>query len=177
MHDAARRLACDQDYAADAHVNAYALTDLAPVLEDFGNRGASLRDRIGRRLRPVRFLGSAGHVVSIVVVDQAGGFSSPGCGLELIRPLGTTVASVVHAFRCEIRATLHASGLFTVRVIENGNNATMTYSLQLERLSPIPPSAPPLDAGVTVTGARIDPIGDHDLYVFQGTNSDAVASG
>jgi SagB-type dehydrogenase family enzyme len=39
MHEAARRLACDQDYAADAHVNAYALTDLAPVLEHFGNRG------------------------------------------------------------------------------------------------------------------------------------------
>jgi SagB-type dehydrogenase family enzyme len=39
MHDAASRLACDQDYAADAHVNAYALTDLAPVLEHYGNRG------------------------------------------------------------------------------------------------------------------------------------------
>ena len=39
MHDAASRLACDQDYAADAHVNAYALTDLGPVLEHFGNRG------------------------------------------------------------------------------------------------------------------------------------------
>jgi SagB-type dehydrogenase family enzyme len=39
MTDAARRLACDQDYAAAAHVNAYALTDLAPVLEHFGNRG------------------------------------------------------------------------------------------------------------------------------------------
>src|SRR5215207_1139938 len=39
MHDTARRLACDQDYAAHAHVNAYALTDLAPVLEHFGNRG------------------------------------------------------------------------------------------------------------------------------------------
>jgi SagB-type dehydrogenase family enzyme len=39
MHDTASRLACDQDYAADAHVNAYALTDLAPVLEHFGNRG------------------------------------------------------------------------------------------------------------------------------------------
>ena len=38
MHDAASRLACDQDYAADAHVNAYALTDL-PLLEHFGNRG------------------------------------------------------------------------------------------------------------------------------------------
>ena len=42
MHDAARRLACDQDYAAVAHVNAYALTDLAPVLEHFGNRGYRL---------------------------------------------------------------------------------------------------------------------------------------
>src|SRR5215217_4685568 len=39
MHDTASRLACDQDYAADAHVNAYALTDLEPVLEHFGNRG------------------------------------------------------------------------------------------------------------------------------------------
>jgi SagB-type dehydrogenase family enzyme len=39
MQNAASRLACDQDYAAAAHVNAYALTDLAPVLEHFGNRG------------------------------------------------------------------------------------------------------------------------------------------
>ena len=39
---AASRLACDQDYAADAHVNAYALTDLEPVLEHFGNRGYRL---------------------------------------------------------------------------------------------------------------------------------------
>ncbi len=39
MRDTASRLACDQDYAADAHVNAYALTDLSPPLEHFGNRG------------------------------------------------------------------------------------------------------------------------------------------
>jgi SagB-type dehydrogenase family enzyme len=42
MSDAASRLACDQSYAADAHVNTYALTDLAPVLEHFGNRGYRL---------------------------------------------------------------------------------------------------------------------------------------
>src|SRR5829696_1413688 len=39
MQNAASHLACDQDYAAAAHVNAYALTDLASVLEHFGNRG------------------------------------------------------------------------------------------------------------------------------------------
>jgi SagB-type dehydrogenase family enzyme len=38
----AARLACGQDYAADAHVNVYALTDLAPVLDRYGNRGYRL---------------------------------------------------------------------------------------------------------------------------------------
>ncbi len=32
----------EQDYAADAHVNVYYLTDLGPVLERYGNRGYRL---------------------------------------------------------------------------------------------------------------------------------------
>lgn len=39
---AAGSLACHQDYADAAHVNAYTLTDLAPVLAHFGNRGYRL---------------------------------------------------------------------------------------------------------------------------------------
>jgi SagB-type dehydrogenase family enzyme len=35
----ARRLAVDQSYAGDAHVNSYYLTDLEPVLARYGNRG------------------------------------------------------------------------------------------------------------------------------------------
>ncbi len=35
----ASQLACGQDYVDQAHVNVYALTDLAPVLTHFGNRG------------------------------------------------------------------------------------------------------------------------------------------
>ena len=35
-------LAFDQQYAADAHVNSYYLTDLGPVLEQYGNRGYRL---------------------------------------------------------------------------------------------------------------------------------------
>ena len=38
----AQRLAFDQSYAADAHVNAYYLTHLDPVLERYGNRGYRL---------------------------------------------------------------------------------------------------------------------------------------
>jgi SagB-type dehydrogenase family enzyme len=39
---AARRLAFNQDYAGDAQVNGYYLTDLRPVLERYGNRGYRL---------------------------------------------------------------------------------------------------------------------------------------
>lgn len=38
----ATRLAVNQGYAGDAHVNCYYLTDLAPVLERYGNRGYRL---------------------------------------------------------------------------------------------------------------------------------------
>jgi SagB-type dehydrogenase family enzyme len=38
----AQRLAVNQGYAADAHVNAYYLTDLEPVLARYGNRGYRL---------------------------------------------------------------------------------------------------------------------------------------
>ena len=38
----AQRLALDQQYAGDAHVNCYYLTDLGPVLEHYGNRGYRL---------------------------------------------------------------------------------------------------------------------------------------
>jgi SagB-type dehydrogenase family enzyme len=38
----AKRLAVEQEYAADAHVNIYYLTDLRPVLEHYGNRGYRL---------------------------------------------------------------------------------------------------------------------------------------
>ncbi len=36
---AAQRLAFTQEYAGDAHVNSYYLTELDPVLENYGNRG------------------------------------------------------------------------------------------------------------------------------------------
>jgi SagB-type dehydrogenase family enzyme len=39
---AAYRLACEQGYAADAHVNVYTLTDLEPLLARYGNRGYRL---------------------------------------------------------------------------------------------------------------------------------------
>ncbi|MFN8537664.1 MAG: SagB/ThcOx family dehydrogenase [Thermomicrobiales bacterium] len=42
FREQAQRLAVNQGYAADAHVNAYYLTDLEPVLARYGNRGYRL---------------------------------------------------------------------------------------------------------------------------------------
>ncbi|MDP9411621.1 MAG: SagB/ThcOx family dehydrogenase [Actinomycetota bacterium] len=39
MREAAARLACGQEYAAEAHANVYYLADLEPILERYGNRG------------------------------------------------------------------------------------------------------------------------------------------
>jgi SagB-type dehydrogenase family enzyme len=38
----AARIAAEQEYAGEAHVNWYCLTDLAPLLERYGNRGYRL---------------------------------------------------------------------------------------------------------------------------------------
>jgi SagB-type dehydrogenase family enzyme len=38
----AAQLACDQEYAADAHVNVYTMVDLDPLLARYGNRGYRL---------------------------------------------------------------------------------------------------------------------------------------
>jgi len=39
MRERAARLACTQQYAADAHVNLYYMADLEPIFETYGNRG------------------------------------------------------------------------------------------------------------------------------------------
>jgi hypothetical protein len=122
-----------------------------------------------------RFQGVAGEVVSVRVVDQAGGSSVPSCVLELLRPSGTVVTSVGHLNTCEIRTTLDASGLFTARVTESGNDQLMTYSVQLDRLAPTSPVATAVNPGDTITGAIIDPRGDADLFIFNGVNGDRIS--
>lgn len=121
-----------------------------------------------------RFNGAAGEQVVVRVVDQAGG-SGPSCFLELFRPVGSLVASQASITTCEIRTTLDATGLFTARVTENANDALMTYSVQLDRLSPESSTPVVINPGDTITGASADPRGDTDLYVFTGVSGDVIS--
>ena len=109
------------------------------------------------------------------VTDQLGGSLTPACSLALLRPVGTLVTSISSNTMCEIRTTLDASGLFTARVSENNNDSLMTYALEIDWLAPFSTSAASINPGAIVIGARIDPDGDADLFVFNGVNGDVVS--
>jgi hypothetical protein len=121
-----------------------------------------------------RFQGTAGEVVVIRAVDISGTGVIPSCALELIRPAGTVVASTSNSVLCEIQTTLDATGLFTARVTESGNNHLMSYSLQVDRLAPNFSAPAALNPGDTLVGLRIDPLGDTDLIMFNGESGDMV---
>jgi nitroreductase len=74
-------LACDQDYAADAHVNAYTLTDLARVLEHFDDRGYRLAQLeaslIGAKLQLAAHALGLGAVGSTAYDDEVTAYFSP----------------------------------------------------------------------------------------------------
>jgi hypothetical protein len=121
-----------------------------------------------------RFQGSAGEVVVVRVVDISGTGNIPSCALQLTRPDATVVGSTANTVLCEIRATLDATGLFTARVTESGNNHLMSYSLQVDRLAPNFSAPAALNPGDTLTNQKIDPFGDTDLIMFNGASGDNI---
>lgn len=80
----AQRLAVEQKYAGDAHVNSYYLTDLDPVLECYGNRGyriAQLEAALhGSRLHLGTHALGLGAVGSTSFDDEVVEFFTPGEG-------------------------------------------------------------------------------------------------
>ena len=85
----ASHLACDQSYAAAAHVNAYALTDLEPVLAHFGNRGYRLAQLeaalFGAKLQLAAHALGLGAVGSTAYDDEVTAFfAPPGKRLEFM---------------------------------------------------------------------------------------------
>jgi SagB-type dehydrogenase family enzyme len=77
----AARIAYDQDYAADAHVNVYPMTDLAPVLDRYGNRGYRLAQLeaalFAGRLQLAAHALRLGAVGSTSADDEVTAFFSP----------------------------------------------------------------------------------------------------
>jgi hypothetical protein len=79
--EAARGLACDQDYAGAAHVNVYAMADLESALSRFGNRGyrvAQLEAALfGARVQLAAHALGLGAVGSTSFDDEVTAYFSP----------------------------------------------------------------------------------------------------
>jgi SagB-type dehydrogenase family enzyme len=77
----AERLACLQRYAADAHVNCYALAALGPILERYGNRGYRVAQLeaalVASRLHLATRAFGLGAVGSTALDDEVVDFFSP----------------------------------------------------------------------------------------------------
>jgi len=82
FRDRARRLAFEQDYAGEAHVNSYYLTDLDPGLDRYGNRGYRLAQFEAALSASRLHLGThalgLGAVGSTSLDDEVVEFFSPG---------------------------------------------------------------------------------------------------
>ncbi len=122
-----------------------------------------------------RFNGVAGERVILTVIDQAGAGSSPACVLELFRPNGSAVSTIAGNTTCQVLTTLDATGLFTLRISESGNDNLMTYGVQMERLLPVSPTATSINPGDAVANLTMDPRGDADLFVFNGVSGDTIS--
>jgi hypothetical protein len=122
-----------------------------------------------------RFHGVAGEVVALRVTDLAGTGSNPGAAVELLRPNGTVVASTFAGGTAGLDRALDQTGTFTIRVTELLNDEVMVYAIQLDRLSPPSPSATSVNPGDTLLGHVIAPVGDADLFVFNGVTADVVS--
>ena len=82
------------------------------------------------------------------------------------------VCTILSSARIDV--TLDQTGTHSILVTEYGNDATMDYALALERIMPPSASATPINPGQMLPDA-IDPVGDMDLFFFQGSNGDTVA--
>ena len=98
--------------------------------------------------------------------------------LQLFRESGGLFASspcTGSGFTFTVSGTLDETGLWTILVVDGGTTQNVgPYNLVVDRLSPPPPTAEPLDYGATITG-EINPIGDADLFISGGTLGSTVA--
>jgi hypothetical protein len=118
-----------------------------------------------------RFQGTAGQRVLIAL--KASYHYGP-CA-ALYNPAGTLVQENCPwgGYVAASEYTLAATGLFTVRVHDNGYDHTWSYTFYIERLNP-PYSATPISYGQTMNGST-DPALESDQYVFGGTAGDSIA--
>lgn len=119
-----------------------------------------------------RFFGNAGEVAVIIASRHSGGLYP--C-IELWDPDNNFVKSacaVSHTNRIDIELSL--TGMHTIHLRDYNNNHTGEYALILERLIPRSATAELIEDAETLVD-EINPVGDADLFYFNGSEGDTIA--
>ena len=114
-----------------------------------------------------RFSGNAGETI-IVQTAIRSGTGNPFA--QLFDPDGINIGQGLNPFQ----VTMGKTGLHTIEVAEFGNNATVGYSLTVERIASPSPTARQMQYGQTLNDG-ISPVVDIDPFFFAGTAGDTVS--
>jgi hypothetical protein len=113
------------------------------------------------------FSGSLGETI-LVQAPRRTGAGNPL--VDLFRPDGTRIGGGLNPFN----VTLDQTGPYTAVVREFQNNATVQYTLTVERVSSPSLTARETQYGKTLNDS-VNPPGDIDVFFFQATEGDTVA--
>ena len=116
------------------------------------------------------FQGSDGDTVVVQATRQSSGIPC----IELFGPDGSRIASKCGGTAAKINVTLNQTGTHSILVSEYNNDEVIDYALVLERIIPPCPSAIPINPSDPPLIDEIDPVGDLDLFFFQGSDGDTV---
>jgi hypothetical protein len=113
------------------------------------------------------FAGTEAERIVITALSQGTGYPS----VTVTDPAGTIVGQGGGVWGARVDLSLSATGLYTVRVYEGYTNGAVSYSVLVDRVSPISPAATRIALNQSVTGT-ISPGGDADIYFAKGAAGD-----
>jgi hypothetical protein len=117
-----------------------------------------------------RFSGTSGETVVIQGTWQSG--SMRPC-IELVAPDNSRLKTCANSFSNRIDTTINQTGTYTILFSDVFSTGTGNYALALERVIPPSPTAQLIQYGETLND-EINPIGDVDIYFFNGTVGDTI---
>ena len=116
------------------------------------------------------FAGKSGDIIVLQSV-VTGGFGNP-C-IEVFGPDGSPYSSQCEFNNPRLDLSLDQTGVYTVLLSDDNDDETMSYGIIVDVLVPLSCSAEHVCFGCTI-GGDVDPIGDLDIFYFDGTDGDLV---
>ncbi len=126
---------------------------------------------VSNQLDLFKFQGTANNVVVLTLVDLTsgcGGYGNYPCPqADLYAPGSKTFFMTLGPGTQSLKVVLPATGTYTIRINESGDDQLENYRLGLERLFPTSETAIPLAIGDVGSGAQdTNPVPDQDIYTF-----------